>query len=259
MKIVLFTNKNKDSELSVTARASEILREAGIESALYLGDPAVFEDAYAALSFGGDGTFLRCAKLAVRYGAAVLGVHMGHTGFLCRSNPDRLEELRGIASFGFTDRALLEVRLAGHEDALAVNDAVFHRGGIAQTVSLDIKVDGSSIGSFMGDGTIVSTATGSTGYSFSAGGPVIDPALPVMLVTPVCAHASRGHSFVLTPGRVLTVTPSFTEHRKVYCSIDGKEPVLLKGAAEIRISKSVMRYLEPPGSGFFDTVRIHRI
>ncbi len=265
MKAVLFTNKEKDPDLRVTKKIRDILRSENISCADYEGNPEVFDDADAVLSLGGDGTFLRCAKLALPCGVPVLGVCLGHTGFLSRVSPDNLDVLRGLAGFPVAERSVLEARvLRGSEvvrSVLTVNDAVFSRGAAVQTVSVDIEADGVTLGSFLGDGVIVSTATGSTGYAFSAGGPVADPLLSCMLVTPICAHASRNHAFVLSPDRTLIIKPSHAERRHIFFSADGEEPTRLDEgeAVELRISEMTLRCLEPEGSHFFDNARIHRL
>ncbi|MDR0292716.1 MAG: NAD(+)/NADH kinase [Oscillospiraceae bacterium] len=265
MKIVIYTNQDKDPGLTVTRAAADILRSAGAECIVYGGDPSVFSGAYAALSIGGDGTFLRCAKLALPYGAAILGVHLGHTGYLSRVHPEKLDILHDIASFAIRECPALEASVISGktetQSVAAINDLVFSRGMAVQTVSLDLKVDGQTLGSFLGDGVIVSTATGSTGYALSAGGPVIDPSLEAMLVTPVCAHTSRAHAFVLAPERVLAVAPSHAERRQIYLSADGGEPRRLEPGEHVKIfvSKRALRCLEPKGRNFFDNVRIHRL
>ncbi len=266
MMVVIFTNRDKDPELRVTEKVTAVLNAEGIVCAPYSDDSGVFENADAVLSLGGDGTFLRCAKLALPHGVPVLGVCLGHTGFLSRIDPDNLDILRSIAGFPVAERSVLEanvLREGSHTEGsfLAVNDVVFSRGAAVQTVSLEIEADGTALGSFLGDGVIVSTATGSTGYAFSAGGPVVDPLLSCMLVTPICAHASRDHAFVLAPSRILTVKPSYTESRQIFFSADGETPMRLEEgeAVELRMSGMVLRCLEPEGRHFFDNVRIHRL
>ena len=265
MKIILFTNRSNDPDLAVTAAVETVLLGTGAECIRFDGDECVFEGAYAAISLGGDGTFLQCAKIAAPRGVAVLGVHLGHTGYLSRVHPERLEALKRLPSFKVRKRTMLEARLAGcgaeEEMLTAVNDLVFSRGMTVQTVSLEISVDGNPIGSFLGDGVIVSTAIGSTGYSLSAGGPVADPELNALLVTPICAHTSRAHSFILSPGRTLSVTPSYAERRKIYISADGGEPRRLGTGerAEIRVSDTTLLCLEPNDHDFFENVRIHRL
>ena len=264
MKVVLFSNSYNDPNLTVTAAAETILREAGAECHRFTGDESIFDGAYAALSFGGDGTFLRCAKIALPRRVAVLGVCLGHTGYLSRIQPERLDNLRNLHTFPLRERAVLQARLLGgerEESLTAVNDLVFSRGMEVQTVSLEISVDGEPLGSFLGDGVIVSTAIGSTGYALSAGGPATDPELNAFLVTPICAHTSRSHPFVFSAGRTLCVTPSQTERRKIYLSADGGEPCRLRPghSAEIRVSDIPLICLEPNEHDFFESIRIHRL
>lgn len=265
MKIIIFTNRDKDPNLTVTQSAVGILQSIGAECVLYEDDPALFDGADAALSLGGDGTFLRCAKHAATRGVPLLGVHLGHTGYLSRIHPERLEELRGIRDFTVREMAVLSGRVLRGLNVVfeltAINDFVFSRGSTVQTVSLELDVDGRALGSFLGDGVIVATATGSTGYSLSAGGPVADPSLRIMLVTPICAHTSHDHAFILAPNRTLCVTPSHAERRMIYLSADGEEPFRLEAGdrVEIIVSEHVLRCLEPEEHNFFDNVRIHRL
>ncbi|MDR0325621.1 MAG: NAD(+)/NADH kinase [Oscillospiraceae bacterium] len=265
MKIVIFTNRHKDPGFAVTRAAEAFLREAGADCLLYEGDESVFDGAYAALSLGGDGTFLRCAKLTMPRGVPILGVHLGHTGYLSRIRPEGLENLRHIASFPVRERSALEASImnGGNEVQMitAVNDFVFSRGMAVQTVSLDLEADGHALGSFLGDGVIVSTALGSTGYALSAGGPVIDPRLDILLVTPICSHTSRTHSFVLASKRTLSVAPSHAERRHIYLSADGGKPRQLEPgeSVTVRASDRALLCLEPEGHRFFDNVRIHRL
>jgi NAD+ kinase len=273
MKIVLFVNKRKDPGGMAVRKAEAILRGAGAECVVYDGDESVFEGAYAVLSLGGDGTFLRCAKYAAPRGVAILGVHLGHTGYLTRISLGKLDELRHISSFAVRERSMLEasnitVSSAGYTNELrdagallAINDFTFSRGMEVQTVSLELEVDGHILGSFLGDGVIISSSTGSTGYALSAGGPVVDPALDGILVTPICAHAFRSHAFVLAPERVLVVEPLDAEIKPIYISADGGKPRRVKPGerVEIRVSKLSLRCLEPEWDNFFDNVRIHRL
>jgi NAD+ kinase len=256
MKIVLFTNKSKDPDGKLTDAAAAILRGAGADCAVYGGCGDVFNGAYAAVSIGGDGTFLRCAQYAAPKGVAVIGVHLGHTGYLSRICPDNLEELRGIASFSVKKRSVLQT-----ESQLAVNDITFSRGAEVQAVSLELRIDGHAFGSYLGDGVIVSSAMGSTGYSLSAGGPVVDPGVNAVIVTPICAHTSRAHSFVLAPDRVLTVEPLSVERRPIYISADGGVPRRLEPgeSVDIRVSETPLLCLEPEGGSFLDNVKIHRL
>jgi NAD+ kinase len=256
MRVVIFTNRQKDPGGAVTGAVVEVLTGSGVECDVFGGDEAVFKGAYAALSLGGDGTFLRCAKYAAPRGVAVLGIHLGHTGYLSRIKPDGLDELRSLASFKVRERSMLE-----SSDYVAVNDFTFSRGMAVQTVSLELEVDGHALGSFLGDGVVISSATGSTGYALSAGGPVVDPNLSALLVTPICAHTSRPRAFVLAPDRVLTVAPSNAERRHIYISADGGEPrrMLSGERVEIRVSKQPLLCLEPERHNFFDNVRIHRL
>ena len=277
--IVLFPNAQRDRDYAVTLRAAALLQKEGfacvsagaapLPGTPVLSDAKAFEGAFAALCFGGDGTLLRCAKMAVAHGVPVLGVNLGHTGFLTQVSPDSLDELRMLAAGEFTvqERMTLEATLANGDEilskGLAVNDIVVSRGMAVQTISLDIEADGRRLGSFLGDGVIVSSPTGSTGYALSSGGPVLDPGLDAILVTPICAHTSYAHSFVLSPGRSLRVVATHAARRDTFLSVDGGAPVRIAPGQAVGISRSkpAMRMLVLDGHTFFDNVRtrIHRM
>ena len=277
--IILYPNPERDRNYTVTLQAAALLRDQGFDCVCMDAAPApglpvlpaakAFPGALCALCFGGDGTLLRCAKMAVGYGVPVLGVNMGHTGFLTQVSPDGLDELKLFTAGRFTvqERMMLDAALIKGEKTLSiepsVNDIVISRGMTVQTISLDIETGGHRLGSFLGDGVIISPATGSTGYALSSGGPVIDPDVDALLVTPICAHTSYAHAFVLSPGRVLRVIATHAGHRDTFLSVDGGPPRKINPGeiVEASRSQSVMRMLVLEGHTFFDNVRtrIHRM
>lgn len=277
-KIVIFPNADRDPGLSVTQSACRILSEAGCDC-VCLSEPKVpglpaqpeaeaFSGAAAILCLGGDGTILRGARRAAAYGVPVLGVNLGHTGFLAAVSPEELDALSALARpFDTVKRMMLEVSLhrQGREvfSDMALNDAVFTRGLAAQTISLDFDVDGQPMGSFLGDGLIVSTAVGSTGYALSAGGPIVEPELPLILLTPICAHTPYAHSYIFSPERVITVSSERFADRAAYFSVDGGSSVPLLAGDRVKISRAehTALFVIRPGHSFFDNLKtkIHKI
>ena len=172
------------------------------------------------IAFGGDGTLLRAGRLAAGREIPVLGVNVGHLGFLTAlplgEMEERLTRVLG-GDFVLDRRFMVEAKLiqAGvveDEPMLAWNDFVIHKRGVARVTRLDLRVseDGSDwqeVGSFSGDGLIVSTPTGSTAYSLSAGGPIVVPTVDCLVATPVCPHTLAVRPLVLPGSQILAVSP----------------------------------------------------
>jgi NAD+ kinase len=164
------------------------------------------------ITLGGDGTMLRASHLVAENGTPILGIHMGRLGFLAEVRVDEWQEnLTKVfeGEYWLEERSMLSCEhhrgdtIQGPWDAL--NEAVVGRGGMSRTVQLATYVDGGYLTTFVADGLIVATATGSTAYALSAGGPILPPELRNMLLVPICPHLSQEHSIVLADGAVVTV------------------------------------------------------
>lgn len=155
----------------------------------------------AVLTLGGDGTLLRGAQYACRWRAPLLGINLGHLGFLAEAEPDTLQNaLARLLAGDYTleERSMLTVT-GPTGQRLSLNDVVISRGDCARLITVETLVDGESSGRCVADGLIVATPTGSTGYSLSAGGPIIAPGVDCMVITPICAHSLQ-HRPVVVPG-----------------------------------------------------------
>ncbi|MEG1858227.1 MAG: NAD(+)/NADH kinase, partial [Pseudoflavonifractor sp.] len=214
MKVVLSPNPYRDKGLRTVQAADRILKAAGIAtsmclpfvpekgSRLELPRNLVFADMQRELEhadmlicFGGDGTILHAAKDANAHGVPILGVNLGSVGFMAELEQTELALLAKLNQRNYTveSRMMLDVRAlrdgkAVFED-LALNDAVITKGAVARIIDLSVYGDGRLISDFSGDGIIVCTPTGSTAYSMSAGGPIVEPTAENIIVTPICAHA----------------------------------------------------------------------
>ena len=171
------------------------------------------------IAFGGDGTLLRAGRMAAGREIPVLGINVGHLGFLTGLPHLEMEDRLGRVLEGdyiLDRRFMVEARVI-HTDGsegellLAWNDFVIHKGGVARVTRLDLRVkegeDWQEVGSFSGDGLIVSTPTGSTAYSLSAGGPIVVPSVDCLIVTPVCPHTLAVRPLVIPGSQVLAVSP----------------------------------------------------
>jgi NAD+ kinase len=220
-------------------------------------------DALAVL--GGDGTFLRAMRAAADAGVPILGVNLGKVGFLSRVEANELGAvLRQVVAgdVRIDERMLLEANVlpAGRdgrrERHVALNDVVVARGALARVVRLDVAIDEAHLATFVADGLVVASPTGSTGYSFSAGGPIVDPAARNLIVTPIAGYLSSIRSVVVSPRQVIRCR--IVDAHEALVSIDGREDlaVAVGDVVEVRAAERSLRVLEPHGRPpFWDLVR----
>jgi len=194
------------------------------------------------VSVGGDGTMLRATRKAIEADIPIFGVNAGRVGFLSAFDYDEFQKITklDIESLNLTERILLEVLIEGQLDKkyLAVNDVVISRNGISKNVELKVYSDKQLIGEYRGDGIIVSTPTGSTGYSLSAGGPIVDPLLDIMVVTPICAHTMFVRSIALDGKKKVKIEASSRLDSDVYVSLDSTQMIKLNESFIVSVIKS---------------------
>ena len=190
--------------------------------------PALLEGVDLAVALGGDGTMLRAVHLAAPAGIPVLGVNLGRLGYLAVLEPEALPAAldRFVAGdFGIEERTMLCVGVEGRTpappDHLALNEAVLEHGGAGHTVHLAVGIGGRPFTSHVADALIVATPTGSTAYSFSAGGPIVSPRHQALVVTPVAPHTPFTRSLVVHPDEPVRV--EVLDHRGAILSVDGQE------------------------------------
>lgn len=220
------------------------------------------------ISLGGDGTLLRTARTVFGRDIAVLGINLGNLGFLTSVSADGMDDglrcvLGGKATIEERRTLHAEIRTARGEirDTFAVlNDAVVHKAGAAQVVRLDLCVgpqdDLEEIGSFLGDGVILSTPTGSTAYSLSAGGPVIVPQLNCFVVTPILPHTLTLRP-VVVPGDDEITVRALDGRERLFLTVDGQEggPVCKDERVVVRMGSVKVALVRLPGHSFFATLR----
>lgn len=274
--ILLCPNPHRDHYLETTRRAKAILEEAGhavcITPLLSAGKEDTFPadlhlqpleetlpNAALLVTLGGDGTMLQAARAALGSGVPMLGVNLGHKGFLTEMESSEIHRIAEAAAgrYILQKRMMLDVRLvrdgvtilAGH----SLNDAVVN--GIVNTVRMAAYGDGMKITEFSGDGIIIASPTGATAYSMAAGGPLVEPDAENILITPICAHRLAARSFVLAPGRQVTVCPVELGDKKALLSLDGADQTMLRDGDEIRICRSehVTNMALLSGKSFYDT------
>lgn len=214
---------------------------------------------------GGDGTLLSVARGLARE-IPVLGVNLGTLGFLTEIQraelyPALVEVLDG--SWTSEPRALFSVqvfRRGEHEPAhrfQAFNDAVITKSALARIIELTLRVDDQTVANFRSDGLIISTPTGSTAYNLSAGGPILDPRLPVAVLTPICPHALSLRPIVVPDSTRIEVTLESDRGDKVYVTLDGQEGASLFPGDTVRVTRSrrSIHLVKVSGRSFYDNLR----
>jgi NAD+ kinase len=213
---------------------------------------------------GGDGTLLRAARAVIQVDVPLLGVNLGKVGFLSKVEATELETVLAkivAGEYRIDERMALEARLlpgGDGEPAIhhALNDVVVARGALARVVRMDVAIDETHVATFIADGLVVSSPTGSTGYSFSAGGPIVAPDSRNLIVTPIAAYLSTVRSVVVGPDQV--VRCRVVDAYEAIVSIDGREdvPVAVGDVVEVRALARPVQLLEPAGSQpFWDLFR----
>ncbi len=260
MKIVLSSNPYRDKGLRVALEARRILEHAGAQTVLCLpfqprkGDrldlpkQAVLSTldqelptADLLICFGGDGTILHAARDATLHGVPILGVNTGSVGFMAELERSELSLLAPLAHGMYTieERMMLDVKVLRGDKIisqdLALNDAVISKGSMARVAEMEVLADRVKVTSITGDGIIVATPTGSTAYSMSAGGPIVEPTSKSIIVTPVCAHQLAARAMVLAPERIVTVQLPRGNRKYLYLSVDGGKAVRLSGGDRVEV------------------------
>lgn len=212
----------------------------------------------AVLSVGGDGTLLRANALAVRYNLPLLGINVGRVGFLTEVELERLEEAcirLANDEYSLETRMMLKASMGDHTD-YALNDVVLSRGGYSRLIGVNAWVDGDRVGPFIADGLIVSTPTGSTGYSLSAGGPLVCPEVECMVLTPICAHSLQHRPVVTSAAQTITVRLDGGYNAMI--SVDGRKPWSFSGGQTLTITRAehAARFIRLEPKSFFSTIRI---
>jgi len=280
-KIILTPNPYRDKDFNTVREAAKILREAGMEPKICL--PFEVDRSFqlprdlrmhrldrelpgsaGVVCFGGDGTILHMAKAATRHGVPILGVNIGTMGFMAELESSELHMLSRLADndYSLDKRMMLDVTVHRDRDIIfhdiGLNDAVITKGAIARVVHLCVKCDNVVAMECSGDGVIIATPTGSTAYSLSAGGPIVEPEAQNMLITPICPHDMLSRCIVASQNRVVTVELIKNPNRNAYLSVDGGKAQRLNigDVATIRRSNLVTKLIRLKDRSFYDVVNM---
>ncbi len=280
-KVILTPNPYRDKNFNTVRSALDILAAAGVDVKICLPFdvdrtydlPADIRfsrldkelpDASVVVCFGGDGTILHMAKSATRHGVPVLGVNIGTMGFMAELESTELSQLTRLATDDYTidNRMMLDVSVFRDRDIIfhdiCLNDVVITKGAVARIVHLSVKCDGVQAMECGGDGVIVATPTGSTAYSLSAGGPIVEPEAHSILVTPICAHDVASRCMVASDNRQIQVELAKNPRRNAFLSVDGGKALKMNmgDVASIKKSNLVTKLVRLKERSFYDVVNM---
>ena len=278
-RVILSPNPYRDKGFRTVLAAQKILQDAGLETRICLPFEVdkSFElpkdirfsrldreisNAEMVVCFGGDGTILHMAKTATRHKIPILGVNIGTMGFIAELESTELDQLMRLATGDYTldSRLLLDVTVRRNQDVIfhdiALNDVTVTKGAVARIVHLNVRCDGVQAMEFGGDGVILATPTGSTAYSLSAGGPIVEPDARNILITPICAHDVMTKCIVASDKRVIDVQLASTARRNAFLSVDGGRAVKLNmgDVATVCCSRMETKLIRLKERSFYDVV-----
>ena len=278
-RVILSPNPYRDKNFQTLREAMAVLNDAGVETRVCL--PFEVDRTYdlprdirfsridkelpnatMLICCGGDGTLLHTAKTATRQGIPVLGVNIGTMGFMAELESSELSQLARIAKGDYTidNRMMLDVTVQRDRDIifhdLCLNDIAITKGAVARIVHFQVQCDGVQLMECGGDGVIVATPTGSTAYSLSAGGPIVEPDAHSILVTPICAHDVASRCIVVSDKRTVNVAMTHNARRNAYLSVDGGKALRMNfgDVATIRKSNLCTKLVRLKERSFFDVV-----
>ena len=277
--IALCPNPYRDIKLEYTEKVAEVLQKEGFQTCVCpvfaeINDAALpggleymplssANNCTMAVVIGGDGTILAVARELIENGTPIFGINLGTKGFLCTTDPnddDCFELLVKAArnELVMCSRMMLDVDVFRDNKCIfsnyAFNDAVIR--GYIDCIQTDVYIDDVMIKSYFGDGVIISTPSGSTGYSMSAGGPIVEPSANNYIITPICAHSLTARSFVLTTKKRLEIVVERLHDRRAYISVDGGNDMDLLNGDRIKIRKSTYYFhlIERDSFSYFENI-----
>ena len=278
-RVILTPNPYRDANFTTVREAMRILSDSGLEPRLCLPfeidrgfelpkDLRFYRldreigNADLVICFGGDGTILHMAKFATRHGVPILGVNIGTMGFIAELESTELHLLSKLASGEYTvdRRMMLDVTVQRERDIIfhdiSLNDVVITKSAVARIVNLSVSCDGVQAMEFAGDGVIVATPTGSTAYSLSTGGPIMEPEAEGILITPICAHDMTSRSIVASQQRKISVELTKNPRRNAYLSVDGGKSLKMNmgDVATIKKSDKQTKLIRLKERSFYDIV-----
>lgn len=213
------------------------------------------------LTLGGDGTLIGAARNSAIYKKPIIGINLGHLGFLSEMEKDDLSGLYNLLSGNFTvdERMMINCKFTGIDDKEyefdCLNDVIISRGSYPRMIDFDLMVGEEVVENYTADGMIIATPTGSTAYSLSAGGPIIEPNVDIMVTTPICPHSFKNKSIIFGSDRKLEIRINEKYNKRVFVSPDGQNSIEIKGNVYLRKSDYVTKLLRINNKGFYSILK----
>lgn len=276
MKILLIPNTHKDKDLKYTFKIIDILKKNNIE--IYMNTimyDIIKDDGYikffdidfviniidVVICIGGDGTIIHTCKKVSMYNKPVLGINAGRLGFLANLESKDIYKIEKIFNkdYKIDKRMTLDLIYINGDNKkkyTAVNDIVISKGSLSRIIDLKVLCMDKSIGIYRADGIIFSTPTGSTAYSLSAGGPIVESSINCIIMTPICPHSLFFRPLIFSEDKILKVLPTVSCNDEVYITIDGEEGFKFSHDSEIVISKGCIdiELIDISNNSFFDVI-----
>lgn len=278
-KFALLTNFNFYEKAQAARQVAEKLEEAGgriliaafnrekliragihRDSFEYLPMDALYEEADAMIVLGGDGSILETARRASAADKPILGINLGRLGYMAELDLNELSYLSRLANddYRIETRAMLRVELLSERGELrsfchALNDATISNGSISRIIDMALSENGSPVTTYRADGLIVATPTGSTAYSMSAGGAIVDPAVPAFCVTPICPHSFAARPLIFSDTSTLEIKNICAREKMLFLTVDGRMNFEVYRNQVVRITKSeqVTKLIRFKQNGFY--------
>lgn len=286
-KIAIVTNYNIPEKLSAAEKVAERIRgkAEGIlipenykdrifrnrmhkSEYSYKSYEEIYTESELIIVIGGDGSMLEAARRAAAKGIPVIGINMGRVGYMTELEMDELELIDKVFEGKYTidERAMLSVKIVSEKgqtrfSANALNEAVIANGVAARIIDIELSDGDELVSSYRADGLVIATPTGSTAYSLSAGGPVVDPRLSCICVTPVCPHSLLARPMIFPDGACLKVKNICVREKTIHLTVDGKATfeMYLGDTAVITKSDVKARLLRVKDEGFCSKIRLKKL
>lgn len=259
-RILIEHIRDKSAKLCISA---DFAKELG-ENSTIPDEEGVINNSDVVICLGGDGTFLKVARMAFTTGVPILGINLGSLGFLTEIEKNDIENavtriVQG--EYEIEERMMLEAVISNEgkviANDIALNDIVVSRGALSRILHVKTYINNAFVDSFPGDGLIVSSPTGSTAYSLSCGGPIVEPDLDLMIVTPICPHILYSRSFITTGDRVVKAVIDESYGHEAMVTFDGQTGYAIHGGncIEIKKAKSTVKLVKIGDRNFFNVLR----
>jgi Predicted sugar kinase len=255
MTAYIYLNEQKDPDFVNTANIikslceeniicilpSRLANKVSIEDAVFMEEEEAITQCDIVVTIGGDGTILHAASLLFENEKPILGINLGRVGFLALTEPTELNLFKKLIKneYSIEKRALIDIYLNGEKVGTALNELLVSQGMLSTAIELELYCDNVLVNTYRADGILIATPTGSTAYSLSAGGPVVDTKMAALLATPICAHSLYSPSIVFSEKRKIDIKMSPNERTKNFiATIDGHVNFNIEKGDIVSVQKS---------------------